>query len=177
MGLESLDVVTVWRAFIPATDIIGAMTFLPGTQHEQVGHKDTFDKDNLLSRGQELEVTVDEAKSVLVELNPDEAFLHHVKRFHGSAPNHSLDRHIGYAIRYIATHVRQIAVMPNPDALRQRWRKALRYPPYGLLLSGLGAMENRLGVWRGWTPAFAGVTGRGERLARYSLGISSLRWQ
>lgn len=108
-GLSSPDVITVWLAFTPADEVNGAMKFLPGTQHEQVGHQDTFHKDNLLSRGQELAVEVDEAQSVLVELKPGQASLHHVMLFHGSAPNRSTDRRIGFAIRYIPTHVRQIA--------------------------------------------------------------------
>ena len=108
-GLSSPDVVTAWLALTPANDVNGAMKFLAGTQHEQVGHKDTFHKDNLLSRGQELEVAVDESKSVLVELKPGQMSLHHVMLFHGSAPNKSADRRIGLAIRYIPTSVRQIA--------------------------------------------------------------------
>ena len=35
--------------------------------------------------------------------------LHHVKLIHGSKPNRADDRRIGFAIRYIPTHVRQIA--------------------------------------------------------------------
>ena len=35
--------------------------------------------------------------------------LHHVKLIHGSNPNRSDDRRIGYAIRYIPTSVRQTA--------------------------------------------------------------------
>ncbi|MSP04936.1 MAG: phytanoyl-CoA dioxygenase [Acetobacteraceae bacterium] len=108
-GLSSPDVITVWLAFTAANEVNGAMKFVPGTQHEQVGHQDTFHKDNLLSRGQELAVEVNEAKTILVELNPGQASLHHVMLFHGSAPNRSTDRRIGYAIRYIPTHVRQIA--------------------------------------------------------------------
>lgn len=108
-GLSSPDVITVWLAFTPANDVNGAMKFLAGTQHTQVGHRDTFHEKNLLSRGQELEVSVDESKSVLVELTPGQASLHHVMLFHGSAPNRSPDRRIGYAIRYIPTYVRQIA--------------------------------------------------------------------
>lgn len=108
-GLSAPDVLTVWLAFTPANEVNGAMKFMPGTQHTQVGHRDTFDKDNLLSRGQELEVTVDETKSVLVPLEPGQASLHHVMLFHGSAPNRSPDRRIGFAIRYIPTRLRQIA--------------------------------------------------------------------
>jgi hypothetical protein len=108
-GLSAPDVATVWLALSPANEVSGAMKFLPGTQHTQVGHRDTFDKDNLLSRGQELEVKVDESKSVLAALEPGQASLHHVMLFHGSAPNRSDDRRIGLAIRYIPTRLRQIA--------------------------------------------------------------------
>lgn len=35
--------------------------------------------------------------------------LHHVRLVHGSPPNHSGDRRIGFAIRYIPTSVAQLA--------------------------------------------------------------------
>jgi len=108
-GLSAPDVTTIWLALSPANEVSGAMKFLPGTQHTQVGHRDTFHKDNLLSRGQELEVKVDESKAVLAALEPGQASLHHVMLFHGSAPNRSQDRRIGLAIRYIPTRLRQIA--------------------------------------------------------------------
>jgi hypothetical protein len=108
-GLSSPEVMTVWVAFTPANRVNGCMAFIPGTQHIQVAHRDTFAADNLLTRGQEIAVEVDESKAVYVELAPGQASLHHVMLFHGSAPNRSADRRIGYAIRYIPTHVRQIA--------------------------------------------------------------------
>jgi non-heme Fe2+,alpha-ketoglutarate-dependent halogenase len=108
-GLSSPDVMTVWLAFTPANEVNGYMKFVAGTQTLQVSHRDTFDKDNLLTRGQEIAVEVDEAKAVGVELAPGQASLHHVMLFHGSAPNRSDDRRIGFAIRYIPTYVRQIA--------------------------------------------------------------------
>jgi Phytanoyl-CoA dioxygenase (PhyH) len=108
-GLSAPDVATVWLALTPANRENGCMKFIPGTHSHQVGHRDTFDPDNLLTRGQELEVTVNEAEAVLVELAPGEASLHHVMLFHGSEPNRSADRRIGLAIRYVPTHLRQIA--------------------------------------------------------------------
>jgi hypothetical protein len=108
-GLSSPDVTTVWVAFTPANRQNGCMKFIPGTHAVQVGHTDTFHKDNLLTRGQEISVEVDESKAVYVELAPGQASLHHVLLFHGSAPNRSGDRRIGLAIRYIPTHVRQTA--------------------------------------------------------------------
>jgi non-haem Fe2+, alpha-ketoglutarate-dependent halogenase len=106
-GLSSPDVMTVWLAFTPANLLNGCMKFMPGSHREQLEHRDTFDKDNLLSRGQEIAVKVDESKGVPAILNPGQASLHHVLLAHGSAPNRSGDRRIGFAIRYIPTYVRQ----------------------------------------------------------------------
>jgi ectoine hydroxylase-related dioxygenase (phytanoyl-CoA dioxygenase family) len=106
-GLSSPDVMTVWVAFTPANLLNGCMKFMPGSHREQLEHVDTFDKNNLLSRGQEIAVKVDESKGVDVILKPGQASLHHVLLAHGSEPNKSNDRRIGFAIRYIPTHVRQ----------------------------------------------------------------------
>jgi non-haem Fe2+, alpha-ketoglutarate-dependent halogenase len=42
-------------------------------------------------------------------LQPGEMSLHHVRLVHGSPPNPSNDRRIGFAIRYIPTSVSQVA--------------------------------------------------------------------
>src|SRR6185436_6019733 len=106
-GLDSSDVATAWIALSPANKVSGCMKFIPGTHKQQVKHEDTFDQNNLLTRGQEIAVAVDETKAVYGELQPGQASLHHVLLFHGSAPNQSDDRRIGLAIRYIPTHVKQ----------------------------------------------------------------------
>jgi non-haem Fe2+, alpha-ketoglutarate-dependent halogenase len=106
-GLSSADVVTAWVAMSPANKVSGCMKFVPGTHLRQVEHEDTFDQNNLLTRGQEIAVKVDEKDAVLVELKPGQASLHHVLLFHGSEPNQSDDRRIGLAIRYIPTHLKQ----------------------------------------------------------------------
>jgi non-haem Fe2+, alpha-ketoglutarate-dependent halogenase len=106
-GLSSPDVMTVWVAFTPANLLNCCMKFAPGSHRMQLEHRDTFDKNNLLSRGQEIAVRVDESKGVDVVLEPGQASLHHVLLAHGSEPNKSSDRRIGFAIRYIPTHVKQ----------------------------------------------------------------------
>jgi non-heme Fe2+,alpha-ketoglutarate-dependent halogenase len=108
-GLSSPDVATAWLALTPANQVNGCMKFIPGSHAFQVAHKDTFHENNLLTRGQEIAVEVDEDKAVLAELKAGQASLHHVMLFHGSAPNRSGDRRIGFAVRYIPTHVRQVA--------------------------------------------------------------------
>jgi ectoine hydroxylase-related dioxygenase (phytanoyl-CoA dioxygenase family) len=106
-GLSSPDVCTAWIALSPANKVSGCMKFIAGTHKTQVDHADTFHKDNLLTRGQEIAVEVDEAKAIYAELKPGQASLHHVLLFHGSAPNQSDDRRIGLAVRYVPTYVRQ----------------------------------------------------------------------
>ena len=108
-GLSEPDVATAWVAFTDSSIESGAQRMIPGTHHEQVRHRDTFAPQNLLSRGQEIEVEVDEARAVDIVLAPGEMSLHHVRIFHGSPPNRSGDRRIGFAIRYVPTYVRQIA--------------------------------------------------------------------
>ena len=109
-GLSRPDVVTAWVALTPSNRANGAMTFIPGTHtSDQLEHRDTFAKNNLLTRGQEVAVDVDESKAVTIELRPGEISLHHVRLVHGSPANPSNDRRIGFAIRYIPTSVSQIA--------------------------------------------------------------------
>ncbi len=109
-GLDPADVVTAWVAFSDSTAANGAMRVIPGTHKmDQVPHNDTFRPENLLSRGQEIMVEVDDKQAAMLELAAGEMSLHHVRLIHGSDPNPSDQRRIGYAIRYIPTYVRQVA--------------------------------------------------------------------
>jgi len=108
-GLSSHDVVTAWVALTPSTAQSGCVQVVPGTHHSQVKHEDRFDDSNLLSRGQEVAVKVDPASVVDIELQPGEMSLHHVLLFHGSNPNRASWPRVGFAIRYVPTHVRQLS--------------------------------------------------------------------
>ena len=108
-GLSSPDVITAWIALSPSNHTNGAMAIIPGTHKlDQLPHRDSFAKNNLLTRGQEIAMAVNEAEAVTLELEPGEMSLHHVRIIHGSPPNPSADRRIGFAIRYIPTFVKQI---------------------------------------------------------------------
>jgi non-haem Fe2+, alpha-ketoglutarate-dependent halogenase len=118
-GLSKDDVMTAWVALSPANLQSGCMKFVPGSQtQDHLQHVDTFHKDNLLSRGQEIAVKVDGEKTVDCILDPGEMSLHHVKLVHGSEPNRSNDRRIGLAIRYIPTDVRQLKVRDSATLVR-----------------------------------------------------------
>ena len=62
-GLDPDDVITAWVAFTDVTPENGYMQFMPGSHKiDQLPHVDTFHKDNLLSRGQEIAVEVDKSQ-------------------------------------------------------------------------------------------------------------------
>ena len=108
-GLEPPDIVSAWIAFTPSRRANGCMRVVPGTHTlGQIAHVDSFADSNLLSRGQEVQVDVDEADAVDLELEPGEMSLHHVRIVHGSNPNPTDLPRIGYVVRYIATSCRQI---------------------------------------------------------------------
>lgn len=107
-GLEPHEVLTAWIAFSPSRRENGCMRIVPGSHlGEALEHRDTFAEGNLLSRGQEIAVDVDEDQAADITLEPGEMSLHHVGIVHGSEPNTGAIPRIGFAIRYIATHVRQ----------------------------------------------------------------------
>ncbi len=100
--------VTAWLALSPATPASGCMDFVPGSHKNPIlPHEDTFAEDNLLSRGQEIQVEVDPDDLTHIELAPGQMSLHHGLTIHGSGPNMSDDRRIGLVIRYVAPEVMQ----------------------------------------------------------------------
>ena len=106
-GLSSNDVVTAWVALTDSTTENGAMRVVPGTHLVALPHVDTFAENNLLTRGQEVAADLGGRPWVELTLKAGEMSLHHVGLIHGSEPNRSDGRRIGYAIRYIAPSVRQ----------------------------------------------------------------------
>jgi ectoine hydroxylase-related dioxygenase (phytanoyl-CoA dioxygenase family) len=107
-GLSDAEEVTAWVALSPSNIASGCMRFVPGSHTNQiVPHVDTFDKNNLLSRGQEVAVEVNDGDGVNVILETGQASLHHGHLFHSSGPNSTSDRRIGVAIRYIKPSMKQ----------------------------------------------------------------------
>lgn len=100
--------VTCWFAVSEASKDAGCMKFVPQSHKTTIlPHHDTYAADNLLSRGQEIAVDVDEQSAVHAALHAGEASLHHGLIFHSSGPNVTSDRRIGSAIRYISASMKQ----------------------------------------------------------------------
>ena len=80
------------------------MRMVPGSFLQATAHRDTFSANNLLSRGQEIEVEGRRRRAARTSCRrPGEMSLHHVRMVHGSPPNRSDDRRIGFAVRHIPT--------------------------------------------------------------------------
>ena len=106
--LNDIKEVTCWFAVSSARKKAGCMKFIAGSHKNRiVPHNDTFDENNMLSRGQEIAVEVDENQAVYAELDPGQASFHHGLLFHSSGPNLTNDRRIGSAIRYISAAMKQ----------------------------------------------------------------------
>jgi ectoine hydroxylase-related dioxygenase (phytanoyl-CoA dioxygenase family) len=109
-GLDGEQEVTAWLALTPATVENGCMRFVPGSHEKKVvPHVDSFAQDNLLTRGQEIAVEVDEASAVNVVLRAGQASFHHGHMFHASGPNGTSLRRVGVAIRYVAPSMKQVS--------------------------------------------------------------------
>jgi non-haem Fe2+, alpha-ketoglutarate-dependent halogenase len=106
-GLDSGDIVTAWIALSDSDSENGAMRVIPGTHLTDLPHVDTFAANNMLSRGQEVAVDLAGRDWVELDLRAGEMSLHHVGLVHGSEPNGSDRRRVGFAVRYMAPHVRQ----------------------------------------------------------------------
>ena len=101
---------TAWIAITNVSEEAGCMRFVPGSHKQQlIPHVDKFSEDNLLSRGQEVAVDVDEDHAVLDDLAPGEMSIHHGRIFHASGPNRSSDRRLGVAIRYVTPDLERSA--------------------------------------------------------------------
>src|SRR4030095_8407186 len=109
-GLDGEQEVTAWVSLTPATVENGCMRFVPGSHNRKVvPHVDSFAPDNLLTRGQEIAVEVDEASAVDVVLRAGQASFHHGHMFHASGPNRTSSRRVATAIRYIAPSMKQVS--------------------------------------------------------------------
>ena len=86
-GIDSDNLVSVWVALSPATVESGCIRCVPGSHlGPDMPHCDTWQDDNMLSRGQEIAVDVDEDEAVNIEVGAGEAALFAYRLAHASIP-------------------------------------------------------------------------------------------
>jgi non-haem Fe2+, alpha-ketoglutarate-dependent halogenase len=106
-GLEPPEIVNAWLALSNSTPENGCVRCLPGTHRlAQVPHRDTFGKNNMLSRGQAIQLAIKDGEAVFLQLKAGEMSLHHPLTIHGSQPNRSDIYRIGFIINFISPRVR-----------------------------------------------------------------------
>ena len=99
MGLTPHTFLSPWIALTPSNRDNGCMTMLPGTHRNGVrSHDETFAEDNILTRGQNIP-DIDEDSGVDLILRPGQMSIHHALTIHGSQPNHSDKRRIGFTLQ------------------------------------------------------------------------------
>lgn len=108
MGMTSNNFVTPWIALSPSNRETGCMSMIPGSHLNSIRqHDDTYGKDNILTRGQVVK-DVDESKAVDLILKPGQMSVHHGEIVHGSQPNKSQHRRVGFALQsYMPNDIEQ----------------------------------------------------------------------
>lgn len=111
--LSAPAVISAWVALTDSTPDNGCLRVVPGSHRQGlVPFTDHLNApDRMLVSGLRTLDTIDEGAAVDVVLHPGEMSLHHVNTMHGSAPNTSATKRIGFAVRYVPPDVRQ----PNHD--------------------------------------------------------------
>lgn len=145
MGLDPHDGITAWLALSPSTKESGCMSMLPGTHRDAIrSHSDTFGENNILTRGQTIDVGED-VDAVDLVLRPGQMSLHHPRVVHASQPNTSDCRRIGVVIQqYLPPHVRQT----KGEGLVQ-WGRGAAVPSHHIVMPRPRAdMEADGAAWR-----------------------------
>lgn len=111
--LDPMTVCTVWLAIDPSTAQNGCMYVIPGTQSNGFSDYDPVDAvKNVFGT----EIKPSQRKDQLavpIELQPNQASLHHGKLQHSSPPNTSNMRRCGYTMRYMPASVKFAASSAN----------------------------------------------------------------
>ena len=109
MGMNSTNFPTPWIALSPSNLETGCMTMISGSHKQEILiHEDTFEEHNILTRGQVIP-EVDESKGVDLILEPGEMSIHNGAIIHGSKPNKSQQRRIGFSLQsYMSPSIEQV---------------------------------------------------------------------
>jgi ectoine hydroxylase-related dioxygenase (phytanoyl-CoA dioxygenase family) len=111
-GLEPMQVLTAWVAFIGAAPENGCMRYSRGGHRARLRHIERKTDDNMLTRGQEIAVEIDDSTVVDVCLRPGQVAFHDGLTPHASGANNTDATRTGFAIRYAPTRAKQTSGPP-----------------------------------------------------------------
>lgn len=132
--------ISAWLALSDSTRQSGCLRAIPGSQHAGVlPHADAVVKNNMLTYSLE----VDDSSAIDVELKAGEMSLHQAGIIHGSLPNKSGDKRIGFIIRFVTP---QFTKTDNP-VVRARGKGVCRHLDVWPA-PGQDNIENSLKAWK-----------------------------
>jgi non-haem Fe2+, alpha-ketoglutarate-dependent halogenase len=125
MSFEGGETVSAWIALADSIPANGCMRAVPGSGHRQAAPAQAARVPEAPTpRRRSTAVEVDEGEAVDVILRAGQMSLHDIDVVHGSGPNHSDQKRIGFVVRYITPEARPRE--GRPPAVLARGRD-----PYG----------------------------------------------
>jgi non-haem Fe2+, alpha-ketoglutarate-dependent halogenase len=144
---------SAWIALTDSTADNGCMRVIPGSHRQgRYAHRDSSNANSLVKRATEIEVDVDEAQARDANLRAGELSLHHASIIHGSAPNRSKTKRIGFIIRFVTCQF-QIRHSEYP-VVRARGDGDCGKLPV-LVQPPAGGLEEAFSSWKGAVPGLA----------------------
>jgi ectoine hydroxylase-related dioxygenase (phytanoyl-CoA dioxygenase family) len=104
-GEDTNGMLTAWLGLTASTKQNGCLAFSAGSHDIEIpgGPKDKY----TLTLTREAQSHLDPAATVLNEMAPGMASLHHFRMIHASGPNRSDARRVGFVVRYMRPDVSQ----------------------------------------------------------------------
>ncbi|MCC2670194.1 MAG: phytanoyl-CoA dioxygenase family protein [Armatimonadetes bacterium] len=131
--------VTVFIAFTDCLPENAGMQVIPGTHRGGILRHHTAEGAGYVLNQELDEGEFDPAQAVYLDLRAGEISLHHDGIVHGSGPNHSAQRRIGFTMRFSSTDVKcDLAVWPTFQAFLARGTDRYGHNPAGTPPTGDG---------------------------------------
>jgi len=105
--LGSAPSLSAWIALSDSNAANGCMRVVPGSHGGVLSHREVAAPDNLLTRGQVVAADIADDRALDVALRAGEMSLHHINLVHGSNPNQSETRRIGFVVRFTTPEMRR----------------------------------------------------------------------
>jgi non-heme Fe2+,alpha-ketoglutarate-dependent halogenase len=149
-GLSTPHLISAWVALTNSNIENGCLRVVAGSHARQVLPHAQSSREKNTRLSLEVAVEVDEAQATDVVLSAGEMSLHHPYIIHGSNPNETDEPRIGFAIRFVAAHVKQSllhhAVVLARGRNEHNHFELLQEPPTNDLEKGVVA-QARIADW------------------------------
>jgi ectoine hydroxylase-related dioxygenase (phytanoyl-CoA dioxygenase family) len=121
MGFERGATTTAWIALSGSTRANGCMRAVPGPDRRVIAVADLIEETRGVAvLNQPTDARADRPRIVDVELQPGEMSLHDADIPHGSSPNRSDEKRVGFVIRFVTPEVRTRNTRPPAVLARGR---------------------------------------------------------